>query len=68
MYLFITVSILAGKLCSLPIPVFISCLNNRDLVVFRKEMGRFKKHCSNVLHSNWCQQSENVSVKFPTYR
>ncbi len=31
-------------------------------------MGRFKKSCSNVLHSTWCQNSENVSVKVPVYK
>ena len=31
-------------------------------------MGRFKKSCSYVLHSTWCQKSENVNVKVPAYR
>ena len=31
-------------------------------------MGRFKKSCSNVLHSMWCQKSENVNVKVPAHR
>ena len=48
--------------------VFAFWRENYVVCQFRKEMGRFKKHCSNVLHSTWCQQSENVSVKVPAYR